>query len=228
MAQVNELGRTILKEQLFDFRNYALRHPTKHPLVRDTSISGKIDTIVFHCTDAIGWKPEKLVRFFIEEKDYPTCGYHFYLYENKIFYVVDTNIITYHASIWNKQSVGFSIDYSASINEKLHIAPDNEVMVNAILLSAYLCIRYRLNPNKAIKGHRELYLTGWFKNKQDQVVLRKTCPGLTINLDTFRYHVIVKIQDILCEYFGYQMPIDGIIGPKTLDAINYCQFTDNL
>ena len=66
MALVEELHKRILGDKFNDFRDYTIKDANKKVRTRDTSILvSPIDTIAFHCTDANGWSPDKLAKFFI-------------------------------------------------------------------------------------------------------------------------------------------------------------------
>lgn len=187
----------------------------------------KINTLVFHSTDATNWSPERLSRFFVEERKFPCCGYHYYIMEDNIYHMVDENLITYHAAGYNSFSVGFSIDYSPEQAKKFGIPLSPIIYQNAIDLASFLCIKLKIEPKKPrLIGHRELWGTGWFgKDKQGHPNLRKTCPGLDIKLNTFRYDVVRNLQKIMNDKFGIQTVIDGIYGPQSkenLSSINIC------
>ena len=65
---------------LIDFRSFTLVDPNK-PI--KTRVAGeKVKRIVFHCTDANGWTADRLSRFFVEERGFPICGYHYYVRED--------------------------------------------------------------------------------------------------------------------------------------------------
>lgn len=223
----------MLKEWLLpnleDFRNFTPLNPNLTIRTRDVSQGNTIKTIVFHCTDAEGWTPMRLAQFFIDERKFPICSYHYYINQEKIFHMVGENIITYHAGIWNSDSVAFSIDFPSSMAEKLKINPDPKLMENAVKMATYLSLKFGVVPSN-IKGHRELYLTGWFKNKSGDVELRKTCPGMMINLNEFRYEVTKNIQRTLnfmainLQNYFIAVPkllaVDGIFGPATAKAFN--------
>ena len=112
------------------------------------------------------------------------------------------------------------------------------------MTGAYLCLQHKVEPVKSfptyngLVGHRELPGTGFFRNKQDNIVLRKTCPGMTIDLDVFREKVTRKIQETINVFAerrreagtqttgsstGERSPktlaVDGIYGPATRRAI---------
>jgi N-acetyl-anhydromuramyl-L-alanine amidase AmpD len=205
-----------------DYRNYTLFDHKIKPIVRDVSSSAsKVNKLVFHCTDASGWSPEKLSNFFVSERNFFCCSYHYYITTEKVFHMVDENVITWHAGNFNPTSIGFSIDYAATRDEKLQVKIDPKLIENASLTAVYLLIKGqgRILP-KNLFGHRELPITGWVWNKKhDNKLLRKTCPGMAIDLDKFRYDTIRLLQTKLVELTDIEMPIDGIFGTKTLTQL---------
>jgi|SRR5882672_1044468 len=200
---------------IVDFRSFTLVDPKQKIITRDVSQAKTIQRIVFHCTDASGWSPDKLSHFFVEEKGYPICGYHYYVTGQAVYHMVGENILTYHAAPFNKSSVAFSIDYHASHDEPLHIAIDPAVMKNAYAMATHLCLKFKVPPSMLV-GHRELPMTGFFM-KQDHKVLRKICPGMAIDLDIFRFEVTKYMQEAL------NVVQDGVFGPKTLQALSSYQ-----
>ena len=72
-----------------------------------------------------------------------------------------------------------------------------------------------------IKGHRELPGTG-YRIVNGVKKLRKTCPGMLVNLDKVRYIVSMAVQRVLKTQGLYQDKIDGIFGPISEKALkNY-------
>lgn len=216
--KLDELKTSIFGNQFMDYRGYTKINPMVKMPIRDVSSpSSLIDRIVFHCTDANHWKPDKLSQFFVEEKGWPICGYHYYVMGDTVYHMVGENVITYHAAPYNKNSVSFSIDYPATEFEKIGVAPSVEVMDKAIKTATFLALKFKV-PTPYIYGHRELQYTGWFW-KQDHKVLRKTCPGLKIDLNQFRIDVCRTVQYNLNVLGSNKLATDGIFGPKTALAM---------
>ena len=213
MTTLGELReQTEVLSLLYDFRNNTLVNPKVQITTRDLLVK-PIKRIVFHCTDSEGWSPERLSTFFVDERGFSICAYHYYVTKDKIYHMVGESVFTPHAAPFNSDSVAFSIDYFASRDERLRIIPQKELMKNAIRTAAYLCLKHKVLPVKgALVGHRELPGTGFFKGQNDIPILRKTCPGLTIDLDIFRYAVAKLCQQAL------GIVSDGIVGPKTKEA----------
>lgn len=176
----------------------------------------EVNRIVFHSTDAENWSPERLCKFFVDERKFPVCGYHYYITEDKVYHMVDENIITYHSAMYNAHSVGFAIAYSPTQAKRFNQVLNPIIYKNAVDTAAFLCIKLNIEPiTTQLVGHRELFGTGWLgRDKQGHPILRKTCPGLDIKLNTFRYDVIRRIQEIL-NLVGIPTVVDGIYGPQS-------------
>ena len=210
----DSLRNKILGDLYHDYRNFTLRNPKISVGTRDTKT---IRRVIFHCTDAPGWTPERLSRFFIDERGFSICSYHYYVQAEKVYHMVGDSIVTPHAAPYNTSSIAFSIDYYASSYEKLKIPLDQRVYQNAIKTATYLCLLFQIIPNRdSLRGHRELPDTGFFWNKeQDIKILRKTCPGMAIDLDKFRYEVARSMQETMNKIAIKQLAVDGVFGPKS-------------
>ena len=217
----SDLRNHLIGDFYSDYRDKTIVNHNAIPQTRKKPIN----RVVFHCTDAPHWSPERLSAFFIQERGFSICSYHYYVTAEKIYHMVGDLVITPHAAPFNSTSIAFSIDYFPTRDEKNHIPLSKEIYENALNIATYLCIKHKVEPKKAIPsygglvGHRELPGTGFFRDNQDNVVLRKTCPGLAIDLNAFRYNVARKIQNEL-NASGAQLAIDGIFGPKTRKVFN--------
>jgi hypothetical protein len=226
MSTEQLLREHLLGGKYFDYRHLTLVDPHKKLPLREAN-ANNIKRIVMHCTDAPSWSPQRLSEFFVTERQFPICAYHYYVMKDMVYQMVGENVITYHAAPFNTNSVSFSVDFFASNYEQRNIKILPEVYDNAILVATYLCLKFKVQP-KDLFGHRELLGTGFFMNG-DKKVLRKICPGLSIDLDVFRYQVARKVQETLNAYaydserFDNRFPtltVDGIFGPKTLKVFN--------
>lgn len=215
MSRVLESEKLLLPK-FVDFRDYTLFNPNLKVKTRDVS-KGGLKKIVLHSTDASGWTPDRLSRFFVDERGFPCCAYHYYI-SDVVYYMVGENIVTYHASGYNSSSIGVALDYHATFNERVGIPLDKNVRELAVELIAFLLIKHRIEPS-FLRGHRELFGTGYLVNKSEGVLLKKICPGMTVNLDVFRYDVIRKVQSTLNSVSGSKLAVDGIFGPKTKAAL---------
>lgn len=197
------------ENEFADMREVNRINPSMKILTREES---KIKRIIFHCTDANGWSPQRLNDFFLNERKFPTCGYHYYVTKDKLYQMVSALVVAYHAAGHNSDSISFSIDYDATFAEKLNIPMEAKLYEMAVATAALLCFKFRIYPSvNTIAGHRELFGTGFtfINNDTTKRALLKTCPGLKIDLNLFRYNVVKKIQSIL------KLSVDGIFGPKS-------------
>jgi hypothetical protein len=86
-----------------------------------------------------------------------------------------------------------------------------------------LCLLFGLTPDRVF-GHRELKGTGWFLNSQGSKRLRKTCPGLQIDLDLLRHNVAEYMQILLKIKGYYKGEVDGDFGTNSKKALAlYCK-----
>ena len=77
--------------------------------------------------------------------------------------------------------------------------------------------RTRSIPDSVV-GHRELKGTGWVLFKGSKK-LRKTCPGIHVDLDLLRTNVSKYMQIVLGINDFYHGSIDGIFGPNSNKAL---------
>lgn len=179
-----------------------------------------IKRLVLHCTDAHDWSPERLGSFFVFERNFPICGYHYYVREEAVYRMVSENVITYHCAPYNTSSIGVAIDYNATKDEQLRVPLNQTIYDNAVMVFVYLCFALGIEPVEKglvgqIVGHRELPITGWFMGADNAKHLRKTCPGMAINMNKFRFDVTRGIQKAMNNYLSVNLVVDGVFGPKT-------------
>ena len=167
---------------IIDFRHQTKFDPKQSIKTRDTSIRGVIKKIIIHATDAPSWSPTKLSNFFVDERKFPCCSYHFYAIGNNIYHMVGENLVTYHAAGNNSESIGVAMDFQPTVAENLGVKIDETVYKNTIIFVAALCVKYSLLPTE-VYGHREQILLLQGRDKHCNTNLRKTCPGLSIDLD---------------------------------------------
>jgi hypothetical protein len=219
MDSLEFLHNQLLGNKYFDYRHLTIVDPRAKLKLREAT-TDKIKRVVMHCTDAPSWSPQRLSSYFVDERKFPICAYHFYIMSDHIYHMVDENVITYHAAPYNSNSVAFSVDFFATNYERNNIVIDPQVYQNAVNTATYLCLKYLVEP-KLLVGHRELQFTGWVWSKNhDRKELIKICPGLSIDLDVFRYNVTRRIQETLIEYaklltLKSPVVVDGIFGPIT-------------
>ena len=93
-----------------DLTLYLKKHPTKRYAFRDTST---IDKIVIHQTDSedMGeFSPYYTANYHVDTNDWAGIGYHYYIIDGgKIYQTNEDNIVSYHASGYNKRSLSVAI-----------------------------------------------------------------------------------------------------------------------
>jgi len=215
---------------LIDLTDVLPRHRGKPPAIRK-----KIKRIVLHTTD---WEvtPEELAAYdigpnHISNTGCPTITYSYLVgLDGKIFKTARHEWVTWHVGNWNTGSLGVALVYKTNPEyEKAKVkgkptppleegaSPSGLMNDSMIRLLVELCIHETVTPSN-IYGHRELKGTGWF-NQNGSRRLRKTCPGMAINLDRLRSRVTLALQHRLKDLGVYDGAIDGKFGSKSKGAL---------
>lgn len=197
------------------------RHPTKVYKRR----SGPPSRIVVHTTDTVT-SIEKLTKYdispgnHIDPEGCPGITYHgIVMPDNNVYQTLDYDEISWHAGAWNPGSLGIAMMYkSTDKNGVDSFGPTDLMLRTTVEYVASLCLSQKVRPNR-VYGHRELKGTGWLPGKGSKV-LRKTCPGLKVDLDLFRSNVVKSIQEYLKTRMGFSGTVDGIWGPNTRSALD--------
>lgn len=193
---------------------------TKKPTIRKLNA---IKKIVVHCTDDT-LKPLELARYdvgpnHISSTGCPTCTYHYYINQaGEVYQLVDDTTETWHAGGHNSNSVAICLSYKTdpAVENKKKDEPDPantpSVQMRVALqdLLVVLCKKLAVSPID-IFGHRELFGTGFILLKGHKA-LKKTCPGMTVDLELLRYGVAAELQMEL------KVKVDGEWGPKSEKA----------
>lgn len=145
-------------------------------------VESDIDMLVIHCTgddDLVGADVDSIIKYHTNPNHVCNTGcwsicYHYYIEniteETIVWKTLPHDIKAFHAGWWNSRSLGIVIDK----REETAVSPSKREALVELLTR--LCVRYSLNPNVAIVGHRNLYWTGW-EMKNGLFVAKKTCPG---------------------------------------------------
>lgn len=206
---------------LIDLRSKMLKNPDPKRVYKKRKIS-KISAIVLHCDD---WDADVWTIAKYDVTPHPDhhispagCAgftYHFFVEKDgSVLYCQDLTDVTWHAGNHNGYTVGICMRYKATGNKN---PPLSIQLERTTSLMADLCLRLGIDPD-LIRGHRELPGTG-YKIVNGKKKLRKTCPGLLVNLDKIRYDVSIKVQKVLKKYGFYTGEIDGIFGKKSERAL---------
>lgn len=201
-------------------------HPKKKPKVRKLS---DIKKIVVHTTD---WdiQPLELAKYdlgpnHIDSTGCPSITYHYYIGKSgEVCRTADEAWVTWHAAMHNGNSVAICLAYKTdpvfeSGKSKIPApgkVPTPEMTKSLLSLLAHLCKKLKVSPLE-IWGHRELSGTGFILVKGHKQ-LRKTCPGMSIDLDALRNAVVIQLQQEMKDKGLYAGKVDGDWGPKSQAA----------
>jgi N-acetyl-anhydromuramyl-L-alanine amidase AmpD len=204
-----------------DIRDMMLKNPNPKRRYRTRKLK-KIKKIVLHCDawDKDLWETARYdvtpsEDHHISKKGCPGFTYHFFVEKKgEVFYCEGMNKITWHAGNHNGNSIGICIRYRATGNPN---PPPEEQLDSTYRLLTHLCLQLGIDPDN-IKGHRELKGTG-YKIVKGVKKLRKTCPGMLVNMDKVRYIISMGVQKVLAKFDLYKGEIDGDFGPLSEAAL---------
>ena len=137
--------------------------------------------------------------------------------EGQLVKTLNWREISWHAGRHNKSSLGIALYYKCQEDGVDVHAPSKRQMQTLWCRCGHICLQLGLGP-EAVVGHRELKGTGWFWEKGSRR-LRKTCPGLLVNMDVVRINVAKYMQCILRAKELYMGEIDGDFGPLSRRAL---------
>lgn len=156
----------------------------------------------------------------ISDTGCPTITYNdVILKSGQVFHTLEYTTVSWHVGPWNPGSVAVSLMYQCTDkNGNDAFGPSDLMLKTCYDHCADLCLYLRLTPDNIV-GHRELSGTGFniFKGSK---VLRKTCPGLKVDLDLMRVEVAKRMQKKLKDKGLYQGDIDGSFGPGSKVALS--------
>lgn len=188
------------------------RHPKKRYDKRSLS---QVDMVVIHTTDK-DWSIQELAKFDIGPNHISSTGcpgptYHdVVMKQGTVFHCLPYEEVSWHAGGYNTRSVAVALMYQCTdiYTKKDSYGPTSSAMKALICQLGKLCLKFGLTPYRVV-GHRELKGTGWFW-KRGHKRLRKTCPGLQIDLDNLRSRVALYMQIFLRLEGHYNGEVDGI------------------
>jgi len=197
------------------------RHPRKEYQKRKLS---KIKKIVIHTTDR-DWTPRQVAEYdigpnHISSTGCPAITYHEVIMPTgKVYHTLPYKEVSWHAAGHNKDSIAIALSYKATTGEPgVNNKPPRLAMLSLYSRLSALCLRLKITPH-AILGHRELKGTGFFFDRKGHKRLRKTCPGLKVDLDKVRKNVAFFMQTVLKIKHLYTGKIDGDFGPESYKAL---------
>lgn len=219
------------KDELFTDIIYKLPvHPTKKPKKQN-----KIKKIVVHTTDGVV-TPQGLAKYdigpnHISKTGCPSVTYHYLINQSgKAGKCCPHEVVTWHAGPHNNQSLAVAFNYKTDAGwEKAAVQgvatekppnsdnkPSQAATITLLRLLEHLCLTEGVHPTE-VYGHRELKGTGWFMFKGSRK-LRKTCPGMSVDMKWIRDSTIKNVQRSLKQKGLYGGAIDGDWGPKSKAA----------
>jgi N-acetylmuramoyl-L-alanine amidase len=160
------------------------------PEERDVSA---VDTVVLHCTAMPGWNVWETARYHtgpnhISDAGCPTIAYAYFIEPDGLTYrCLAHSTRSWHVGPWNDRAIGVCMAYDAGDEP-----PPAEQLAAAVEVCAGLVREFGLTPANVV-GHRELEGTG-FIVEGGETVQRKECPGMAIDMDTFREAVARALE----------------------------------
>jgi len=204
-----------------DLKDELPRHPTKRYKTRPIS---KIKRIVVHTTD---WAttPEKIAEYdigpnHISDSGCPAITYHEMIgTTGELYSTLPYEEVSWHVGMWNPGSLAIALSYRCSNKKGDDVYAPKRVLLRALeMRCGEICLNLGLTPDRVV-GHRELKGTGWTMFKGSKR-LRKTCPGIRVDLDKVRRNVARYMQIVLGADGFYTGGIDGLFGPKSIRAFD--------
>lgn len=159
-----------------------------------------IDTLVIGATNVGHYNSKMQYEFDISNKndvfEIDGCKgmtYHFFINNNGVIEQTSelTNLTT-HTKTVNTRSLGIVIQYVMSSNSASPVIP---VMQNLVKVLTMLCLKYKLNPYRAIKGRREVsfkWIPSIFTRGHNH--MQNISPGILVFLDHLRDEVAVTLK----------------------------------
>lgn len=220
MTEYKELLKEFDVPDIIDLSYGLAKHPTK--FYKERELSG-IKRIVVHTTDW-GTSPKRIAEYdvkpnHISKTGCPAITYHEMIGINGDPYkTLDYREISWHAGVWNASSLAIALCYKCTNKEGEDVYKPKKRLLKALeLRCGELCLKLGLTPFSVV-GHRELKGTGWILFKGSKK-LRKTCPGLHVDLNLLRINVARYMQIILGIHGLYTDAVDGMFGPKSMEAL---------
>lgn len=188
-----------------------------------------IDTIVIGSSDSATWNSSTLYNFHTSKKNSITYGTplpglatHLFINASGII----ERVTSYDKTVWNTRgantrSIFITLQYAMSLN---NATPPKKIMIALEKILTLLCLEFKLNPLKAIKGQHEIYAgKHWFPFYgllKGDTNMQSTSPGVLISMDNIRREVAIMLKRKLRYAEAYDGPINDVIDKKTAKALN--------
>jgi hypothetical protein len=155
---------------------------------------------VFYFTDASpSWGAFECAEYdvnpnHISRQGCPTITYAYFVNADGLVQkCLSRTIVSWHVGDWNFRSLGVALAYRASGNPE---PPPNVQLEAASDLFARVCLGLGLEPLANVRGHRELFGTGYILDSRGQPLYRKSCPGWKVDLEEFRQETARRLERI--------------------------------
>lgn len=162
--------------------------------------------IALHCDDAPNWDVWNLINYdlranHISSKGCPCPTYQYYITRpGKVYKIAQEAYYTWHAGVglatrvlysipdWNRAAMAVCFAHDPDVEPDL--TPEQYEVGE--LLIAHRAVT-RVIQSRDVRGHRELEGTGYRPRHPEK--LRKTCPGMGVDLDGIRLRVkLLKLK----------------------------------
>jgi len=198
--------------------NILPKHPTRKWKLRPTPTR-----IVVHTTASDNQDPYKTARYHvhagktnhISKKGCPAIVYHDLITKEGLVYHCNYYADrTWHAGGYNKSSIGVGMCFRG---QDYGVRPTLLQFETLRKHLVKLCLYFKILP-KRIVGHREVPGM-WTLLGNGSKRYKKTCPGMSVDLDELRSEIAVRMQRVLSSVGLYEGAIDGLFGRKSKKAL---------
>lgn len=206
-----------MTRKLIDIRARLPRHKTRKWKTRN-----KADTIVVHTTASDNQDPFKTNAYHIKageqnhisKEGCPRICYHDYVTKDgTVYHCNNYTDWTWHAGLYNKRSIGVVMAFRGQDNDK----PEPNQYLALIEHLVILCLYLKILPKRVI-GHREIPGM-WTLLGNGSKKYKKTCPGMSVDMDALRAEITTRLQRRLAAEGLYDGKIDGNFGCLSCAAL---------
>lgn len=157
-----------------------------------------IDALVIGATDMAAWNSKNLYDFdtstknnVIPGKALPGISYHLFINSNGVIeQTAEYEDLIWHTSGVNYTSLGIVIQYGITNNSAM---PTQKVMQSLEKILTILCLQFKLNPYKAIKGQSEISKK-IFPFTKGHKSLESISPGMLISMNELRRRIAINLN----------------------------------
>lgn len=188
-----------------------------------------IDTIIVSSTGNHAWQAGN--QYYLDTskdndvtpgKPLPGIGCHLFVNNTGLIELTsDYENVIYHTPGSNYRSLNVLIQYAVENN---NAEPTSKILSALTRLLTILCLQFKLDPYKAIKGQSETFRKSfnpllWFMKGRpvDQII---SSPGPLVDMSHIRQRTATEIQKKLLYAGLYSGTVRGIIDKRTKRGIN--------